>query len=103
MKILKLINELITDSDGRNSTRLSRTRQVLDFDEEDKEVVMKRPPVASRKRTQTEPVRAKSPPPLGPKRRSAAEPVDKIATSHSTKRLKTDHYEGKACPPTHRK
>jgi len=84
------------NSDGRNSTRLSRTRQVLDFDEEDKEVVMKRPPVASRKRTQTEPVRAKSPPPLGPKRRSAAEPVDKIATSHSTKRLKTDHYEDDA-------
>jgi len=71
---------------------LSRSRQVLDFDDEDKESVMKRPPVASRKRTQTDPVRAKSPPLLGPKRRSAAEPVDKI-TSNSTKRLKTDHYD----------
>ena len=90
------------DSDGRSSTRGSRSRQVLDFDEEEKEVVMKRSSVASRKRTQTDPVRAKSPPPLGPKRRSAAESVDKI-TSHSTKRLKTDHYDGKASPQTHRK
>lgn len=48
----------------------------------------------TRKRTQTDPVRAKSPSDLNlGKRRSAAEAVDKIA--QSSKRLRGDSNDGK--------
>lgn len=48
----------------------------------------------TRKRTQTDPIRAKSPPHLTlGKRRSAAEAVDKIA--QSSKRLRGDSNDGK--------
>lgn len=80
-----------TDSDGRSSVRFSRTRHALDFDDEMKDDAKQ---TVVRKRTQTDPIRAKSPPDLGlGKRRSAAEAVDKIA--QSSKRLRGDSYDGK--------
>merc|ERR1712071_738251 len=87
------------NSDGRTSARVSRTRQVLDFDEEVKDI---KPAVASsaslsRKRTQTDPVRAKSPPKVSlAKRRSAAESVDsnKTSTTQSSKRIRGESHDG---------
>ncbi|XP_046463980.1 bromodomain adjacent to zinc finger domain protein 1A-like isoform X2 [Daphnia pulex] len=75
------------NSDGRTgSARISRTRHAIDFDEEVKDMGRH---AGARKRTQTEPVRSKSPADLAlGKRRSAAEAVDKIA--QSSKRLRGD-------------
>ena len=70
---------------------MSRFRHAIDFDEETKDAVKQS---GTRKRTQTDPVRAKSPPDLAlGKRRSAAEAVDKIA--QSSKRLRGDSNDGK--------
>lgn len=78
------------DSDGRSSTRLSRTRHVLDFEDSKEDLKS----MGARKRTQTDPIRAKSPPHLMlGKRRSATEAVDKIA--QSSKRLRGDSNDGK--------
>lgn len=81
-----------SDSDGRTgSARISRTRHAIDFDEEVKDMGRH---AGARKRTQTEPVRSKSPADLAlGKRRSAAEAVDKIA--QSSKRLRGDSNDGK--------
>lgn len=74
---------LLLDSDSR-TTRVSRTRQALDFDEDNKEDMKHS---SLRKRTHTDPVHLKSSSDVGHgKRRSAAEAVDKIA--QSSKRLR---------------
>lgn len=73
-----------------DSTKISKTRQVLDFDDDVKEVVKH----STRGRTHTDPIRARSPPEVSlGKRRSAAEAVDKIA--NTSKRLRGDSNDGK--------